>query len=349
MHSFKEARIKKMMIHQVGNKGLGEGLTLSENHVRMLDESEESLLVQFFLKPFSADDYHSFYHHSDVAMNEAYTYSKDLFLTSVNFIDASKKLAQHLYENTVHPRIKGGEFYVVAFEGITLDEEPCEVVGIFKSESKSAFLEVDPHKDRFGIDLKNGIDLKKIDKGCLIFNVQEEDGYALLTHDQLSKGDEAQYWKDDFLGVKSSDSEYKMTENYMSMCKRFVMDRMPEEFEVDRTLQIELLNRSSGYFTQNQEIDSRDFTETVLEQPDVVDSFNAYKDDYQQRHSVEIDDRFAASKSAVNRNKKFFKSVLKLDKNFHLYVHGNRDLIEHGYDEERSMKYYKVFYHEERS
>jgi hypothetical protein len=42
-----------------------------------------------------------------------------------------------------------------------------------------------------------------------------------------------------------------------------------------------------------------------------------------------------------------FKSVLKLDKNFHIYVHGNRQLIERGYDDEKGMNYYKVFFNNE--
>ena len=39
------------------------------------------------------------------------------------------------------------------------------------------------------------------------------------------------------------------------------------------------------------------------------------------------------------------KSVIKLDKNFHIYVHGNRELIEQGEDEKG--KYYKVYFKEE--
>lgn len=42
-----------------------------------------------------------------------------------------------------------------------------------------------------------------------------------------------------------------------------------------------------------------------------------------------------------------FKSVLKLDKNFSVYIHGNRDYIEQGYDEERGKNYYKLYYENE--
>jgi hypothetical protein len=38
--------------------------------------------------------------------------------------------------------------------------------------------------------------------------------------------------------------------------------------------------------------------------------------------------------------------VLKLDKNFHIYIHGGRDMIERGVDES-GRKYYKIYYNEE--
>ena len=114
------------------------------------------------------------------------------------------------------------------------------------------------------------------------------------------------------------------------------------------TTQIELLNRSSGYFSENEEIDQNEFATHVLEQPDLVESFHEYKSEYTQNKSIEIEDNFQTSKPAVKQGKKMFKSVLKLDKNFHIYVHGNQDLIESGYDDQRGMKYYKVFYNEEK-
>jgi hypothetical protein len=349
MHDFSAATIKKMIIHYVGNKSLNERLILSENHVRTLKVEEEQVLNPFFLKNFQSDYYQQFHHHSNLEMNEVCNYVHELFLTSVNFVEASKKLAQHLFENTVHPRIKGGEFYVVAFENVVLDGEEVDAVGLYKSEQKSTFLHVDANQAAFDVSLDQGIDIRKLDKGCVIFNAKSEEGFVVLTHDQLSKGEEAQYWKEHFLGTRPASSGFAMTKNYMSMCKSFVMDKLPQEFEVDRTMQIELLNRSSGYFSKNNEIDSAEFASTVLEQPDIVESFNSYKQEYQKDFSVEIEDRFEVSKPAVKQGKKFFKSVLKLDKNFHIYVHGNKELIEHGFDDERGMKFYKVFYNQETS
>lgn len=45
--------------------------------------------------------------------------------------------------------------------------------------------------------------------------------------------------------------------------------------------------------------------------------------------------------------KRYFKHVLKLDKNFHVYIHGQKKYIEKGYDSDRDMNYYKLYFLEE--
>jgi hypothetical protein len=41
------------------------------------------------------------------------------------------------------------------------------------------------------------------------------------------------------------------------------------------------------------------------------------------------------------------RSVIKLDKNFHIYVHGGEKMIQKGYDPETGMQYYQIFFNEE--
>ena len=50
--------------------------------------------------------------------------------------------------------------------------------------------------------------------------------------------------------------------------------------------------------------------------------------------------------SAIKKQARSIKSIIKLDKNFHIYVHGSRKLIEQGADEE-GRKFYKIYYKEE--
>jgi hypothetical protein len=49
----------------------------------------------------------------------------------------------------------------------------------------------------------------------------------------------------------------------------------------------------------------------------------------------------------VKKQARVFKNILKLDKNFDIYIHGNRELIEKGIDE-NGRKYYKIYYEEEK-
>ena len=61
-----------------------------------------------------------------------------------------------------------------------------------------------------------------------------------------------------------------------------------------------------------------------------------------QNDSREIMRRFDGASSAQQ-----MMTFLKLDKNFHIYIHGNRELIEKGYDEARGEHFYKIYFKEE--
>ena len=60
---------------------------------------------------------------------------------------------------------------------------------------------------------------------------------------------------------------------------------------------------------------------------------------------LDIADNFTISDSAVIKQSRVLKSVIKLDKNFDIHVHGNSNLIEQGSD--NKGKYYKIYYQKE--
>ena len=60
---------------------------------------------------------------------------------------------------------------------------------------------------------------------------------------------------------------------------------------------------------------------------------------------MELADGFDISDSAVKKQARTLKNVIKLDKNFHIYIHGDRTLIEQG--EDKKGKFYKVYFREE--
>ncbi|MBO4549852.1 MAG: nucleoid-associated protein, partial [Bacteroidaceae bacterium] len=99
------------------------------------------------------------------------------------------------------------------------------------------------------------------------------------------------------------------------------------------------------FFKQNDSFDMDDFARDVIGQPEVIDSFRQYKEQYEEQYDVQLPDSFGISEGAVKKQARAYKSVIKLDKNFHIYVHGDRKLIEQGEDEKG--KFYKVYYNEE--
>jgi hypothetical protein len=48
----------------------------------------------------------------------------------------------------------------------------------------------------------------------------------------------------------------------------------------------------------------------------------------------------------VKKQAKIYKSILKLDKNFHIYIHGNREMITKGTDPD-GRKFYKIYFENE--
>jgi hypothetical protein len=259
--------------------------------------------------------------------------------------EQSVNLAKHLYEQSNHPKIKGGEFYVVYFKDCIIDGETVDAVGLFKSENKDTFLKVYLAGDGFEIESQQGININKLDKGCLIFNADRENGYIVAVVDNTNKGNEAQYWIDDFLHVRQRRDEYYNTQNLLSMTKNFVTHELPSRFEVSKADQVDLLNKSVKFFKEKDIFDMDEFANEVIGQPEVIDSFNRFREDYARDWDIEFSDSFTISDSAVKKQARVFKSVIKLDKNFHIYVHGDRNLIEQGEDERG--KYYKVYYKEE--
>ncbi|MGK6700725.1 nucleoid-associated protein [Acinetobacter baumannii] len=69
---------------------------------------------------------------------------------------------------------------------------------------KDTFLEVEQLSEEVILHEKHGININKLDKGCVVFNINKEDSYSLLVVDNVNKANSARYWKDDFLSAKNS-------------------------------------------------------------------------------------------------------------------------------------------------
>ncbi len=345
MIDFSQATIDNMVVHQIGARAEAEPMRFSKGTMNLQeDEMVTDVLLNYFFKPFKEDSYYNFWHKEDIEKNLVYVNVCNLFNGEGDFYQSSIQIAEWLYENSNHPKIRGGEFYMAMFNNVVVDGELVNALGIFKSENKETFLKVYLKEQNFELGTQEGINIKKLDKGCLIFNTEQEEGYKICSIDNINKGNEARFWVDDFLGLQPREDNYYFTRNYMEMCRGFVDNVYNKDNEVPRADQIDMLNRSMDFFNNKDNFNEANFEHEVMGQPEIIDAFKDYKENYQQENSIPLKEEFDISKSAVKGQKGTFKSILKLDKNFHIYIHGRKDYVERGYDQQRGLNYYTLYY-----
>lgn len=349
MVSFQEASLDKLSIHRIGNKSQNEFYVLSDNPLTLGDEFLNNLLMRYFLSSFEKvnEVYHFMHSTDDLNLNELFHFSSEIFKNSNSFHEVSQNISKYLYDISNHPKIKLGELYVASFKDVQIDGELHDALGIFKSETKETYLKVFPEKGGFNLEYEqDGINIQKLDKGCLIFNCEKEQGFKVVVVDSTNRAD-AVYWKDEFLKLKVRNDNYNKTRNTLSVYKNFVTNQLDDEFEVNKADKIDLLNRSMKYFKEKEVFELDDFANEVIGNPKAIESFKSFSKRHEQEFESGITGSFDISGAAVKKQAKDFKSVLKLDKNFHIYIHGNKELIEKGFDDDKAMNYYKVYFREE--
>jgi hypothetical protein len=346
MIDFKQSALQGLALHRVGNKQADEGILLS-HAVLEVNDVVRPLLLQYFLSHFTSEDFYHLSHPSDINLNEVFNFASIIFDHPNRLFEQSVNLAQHLYHHSTHPKIRGGEFYVAHLTGLLFEDQIVDALGIFKSESKETYLKILPVTGSFEIGHDSGINISKLDKGCLIFNTGRSEGFIVAIVDTQSKGTEAQYWRDDFLQLRPRSDNFYKTKAVMDLCKKFVSEKLPQEFEVSRADQVDLLNRSMKFLKENEAFEMEEFTGQVLHSQAIISSFSEFKHQVSDENNFEIPENFQISGNALKKQARFMKSVIKLDKNFHIYIHGEKQMVEKGFDEQRQMNYYKLFFKEE--
>ena len=141
MISRKNASISKFIIHKVGNKFNDTKNAFSEKIVDF-DEVSYDLMLPFLLRPFgSAVQSFRFNHHANISLNEINNYAMQMFNDDDAFIETSKHIVMHLYEQSNSANIKTGDVLIVMFEGIEYRDITTNAIGIFKIESKVNFFQ----------------------------------------------------------------------------------------------------------------------------------------------------------------------------------------------------------------
>ncbi|WP_299531274.1 nucleoid-associated protein [Ulvibacterium sp.] len=342
-------QIETISLHRVGNKNKNEGIFLSEESLILNDETT-GLLKEYFFKPFreKEENYFKLSHEVDLEFNELFKIVTEIFKDRDGIHLNSKKIATHLFEQSNHPHIKSGEVYVAYLTGIMLDNTKVDAVGIFKSELKHDFLQFKERSGNLDIVIQQGINVNKLDKGCLIFNVHQEEGYKVLSVD--SNRYDTKYWLENFLGVDVLADENFYTKNYLKFCQNFAKDVvLPAE---DKQQEVLFMNKAVNHFAKNDAFEESNFLNEVMENPELIPEFKHYKVEKGPKYSIEDVSNFDIANKAVSDARKKIKNVINLDTNIQIKLdfinpESAEKFVEKGWDEERQMYYYLVYFNKE--
>ena len=341
--------IASLSIHRVGNKSRNEGMFLSEQPYK-LDDEITPLLKEFFLKPFrdKEENYFQFEHEADLEFHPLFHLVSDIFDNPNVVHEHSKKITQHLFDQSTHPHIKSGEVYVAYLENLQLDNEKVDAVGIFKSELKQDFLQFSEGENQLDAILQQGVNLNKLDKGALIFNSKKDEGYKILSVD--SNRYDARYWLESFLAVDAFEDENFFTKKYLKFCQDFAKDVvLPAE---DKKEEVMFLNRAVNHFAKNDQFEETQFVNEVFANPDLIPEFKHYKTEKAPKYSIEDLTTFPIANTAVSAARKKIKNTINLDTNIQIKMdfinpESAEKFVEKGWDEERQMYYYLVYFNKE--
>lgn len=331
----------KIIAHRVGNKINGESLKISNSELQLSEEVTE-ILENLFLGAFKTEETFQFYSEGYLFHNQVYNSVYEIFSDPSVFSTESESIAMHLYDAAENPRVQGGELFIVFFEGDDLEKNK---IGIFKTEKRESFLKFSFDDSEFSVEKDQGVGITKIDKAAIIYNVNKESGYVLSVVDNNKNGD-MYYWFEDFLKVKQREDDYFHTEESLMIFKNYITRQLPQEYEVSKVDQVNFLNKSINFFKENEEFNFDDFTSEVLENQDIIESFENFKTDYEQDMQINVSDEFVVNTTAVKKMQRHFKGIIKLDENFQIHIHGDQKLLEKGEDEKG--KFYQIYFENEK-
>ena len=139
------------------------------------------------------------------------------------------------------------------------------------------------------------------------------------------------------------------TKHHLSMLSTFSNTMKDEK---NTYVQKDFISQGIKLFNEN-EIITKDLIEQELLSPfDVVDSYSKFKSQYNKENNLDLEENFNVSTSTLKKEKKKIKSQINLDTKIQIKLdisEGDslKENIEKGFDEERKMHFYKVFFNEE--
>jgi len=301
-------------------------------------------LLKYFLSPFKKLEETYQFNSPENDTNTMFNLSKSFFSTKDNFLEISQRISRHLYDQSKHQNIKSGDVFVVHFSELLYGEEMVEAIGVFKCERKNEFMQVNDVDGELLLNFQNGVNLGKLDKGVLLLNVEQEDGFRVLSIDNNYY--DTSYWLLDFLDVVHVQDDFFHTSNYLDMVDNFTKEVLAPK--MDKAEQIQFMNDSVDYFAKHETFNFDEFATEIAPEPEVIAELRNYRNDF-ALNDVEA---FSIAPAAINNAKRKIKNNIKLDNGVSIKMNftnpdESKDIVERGFDEDKGMYFYKVYFNEE--
>ena len=343
-----KASISKFILHKVGNKYNNTKNAFSEQVINFEDLSYD-LILPYLLRPFTnlAESFR-FHHHANIELNEIHSYATQILNDDSDFVEITKHIVTHLFEQSTSAQIKTGDVLICLFHDIIYEDYQTDALGIFKIENKSHFFQTYLENGSYDIITQKGIATKKVDKGVLVLNAADTEGKIVLSVDNNNY--DAQYWTNQFLNIKYPDDANQHTKNYIEMCREFSKEIIQPQFGGQE--QSNFLAKTVDYFKENEIANIESFKEEVFEKEDALALFEDYKKSYESENNILIRNQFDVSEKVLKKQKQKIKTEIKLDTNIQIKLDvdapdASVEYLERGYDEAKKMHFYKVFFNAE--
>lgn len=335
-----------MIVHHVGNKSNGEGVGFSDSELDFA--SIEPELLKLVERSFNLNDLYHFYYEGSVALNPIFSFTKEIFNNPEAITTQSRHIAKILYDCSTHPKVKPGELSVIYISGYELEGEAVDAIAIIKSETRQSVLQLDRTQDGFVVSMNDAINLSKVEKGCIVFNIDEVEGYRIAIVDNSSSSGDAKYWKDSFLHVASNNGAHHQTSSLINLATEFISETVAGDKNISSVEKAMIANRSKQVLTESEQdsITFEEYSHAVFKDSRLEDKFAQYAEENAPLELAELG-IISVERKAVNKRRSRI-STIHLDDNFDILIRGGDDHIIRGYDENAGMNYYTLYFEKER-